>query len=80
MSSPQLRKGCSLRNAREGLGPLDKKQVRGMDDGNMEAFQLGRSLLVGVLLHQQVLQHSTLPHKPEQVVVAAKEDVQAHLF
>ena len=31
---------------------------------------------VGVLLEEQVLQHAALGHQAEQVVVAAKEDVQ----
>lgn len=31
---------------------------------------------VGVLLEEQVLQDAALGHQPEQVVVAAKEDVQ----
>lgn len=34
---------------------------------------------VGVLLEQQVLQHSAFSHEAEQVVVAAKEHVEAHL-
>jgi hypothetical protein len=33
-----------------------------------------------VLLEQQVLQHSTLGHQPEQVEVAAEKHVQAHLW
>lgn len=34
---------------------------------------------VCVLLQQQVVQNSTLGHEPEEIVVAAKEDMQAHL-